>query len=688
MIGRIKLLVLLCIFGTTLSLRIPYNKRQSACADMSITTDKTDGYKVLSDYGITIDDSENIKIKLKIKASHDAEIALMSTDNTNDPLYKIVLGGSGNTVSMIQAGKNGKIKALFHGAVLNQDEFSEFLITWKNNKIKVKNGDKIKILQWKDKKNPLNVVNVGIATKDSQSGVWLFPCNQGQCDVAAEFECKKGSTCIPVNERCNGIANCLDGSDECGCDDKPNPSPTPETCPSDELACDNGEGCYPKDWKCDDIKDCGDNSDEENCEAKSTPAPTSVPGECSEGEFKCDTTEECFVNSWKCDEVTDCSDGSDEANCEDKSTPAPTSVPGECSEGEFKCDTTDECYVNSWKCDEVTDCSDGSDEENCGDKSTPVPTSGPDNSTPVPTSGPTSAPGGCSDGEFKCDTTNQCFVNSWRCDDISDCDDGSDEKNCATNAPVTQAPTDCTSEADKCNGYADCVDGSDEDSTMCSKFNCPSGKSKCSDGLTCISDSAKCDGYQDCPAGDDEANCAAATCSSKQFKCPNSFCLAKSGKCNGIPECPNGEDENGCSGCPKSTQKRCSDGSMCVLKAESCDGFTDCSDKSDEANCGSNPSRRMTLKRFQRLLTHLKSRNKRSPNHQTTAQKALKKMDQVKRNIHEALRREKSEGVKRHQRAMKARHESLQRQLVERRRNLAMTSRHSMERRHRQSPTH
>lgn len=67
------------------------------------------------------------------------------------------------------------------------------------------------------------------------------------------------------------------------------------------------------------------------------------------------------------------------------------------------------------------------------------------------------------------------------------------------------------------------------------------------------------------------------------------------------------------------------------------------------------------------------------------AQKAVRKMDQVKRNFNEALKRVNSdEGVKRHQRAMKARHESLQRQLVERRRNLAMTSRHSKERRHSQ----
>lgn len=54
----------------------------------------------------------------------------------------------------------------------------------------------------------------------------------------------------------------------------------------------------------------------------------------------------------------------------------------------------------------------------------------PEKSTPAPTSGPTSAPGTCSDGEFKCETGNECIVNSWKCDKIKDCQDGSDEENC------------------------------------------------------------------------------------------------------------------------------------------------------------------------------------------------------------------------------------------------------------------
>ena len=38
------------------------------------------------------------------------------------------------------------------------------------------------------------------------------------------------------------------------------------------------------------------------------------------------------------------------------------------------------------------------------------------------------------------------------------------------------------------------------------------------------------------------------SCSSSEFKCPDSYCIESNLKCNGIPDCPNGEDESGCSG--------------------------------------------------------------------------------------------------------------------------------------------
>jgi hypothetical protein len=60
--------------------------------------------------------------------------------------------------------------------------------------------------------------------------------------------------------------------------------------------------------------------------------------------------------------------------------------------------------------------------------STVLPTGGPTGGPTVPpTGGPT---GGCNADEFKCDTTDQCFPFSWKCDGIVDCSDDSDEAGC------------------------------------------------------------------------------------------------------------------------------------------------------------------------------------------------------------------------------------------------------------------
>ena len=90
--------------------------------------------------------------------------------------------------------------------------------------------------------------------------------------------------------------------------------------------------------------------------------------------------------------------------------------------GQFQCPDKN-CIPYRWVCDSRTDCLDGSDENDC--KKTSV------SATIIPTSFIIfSNP--CDKNQFRC-KNNFCISEKWYCDGISDCLDGSDEKNCALN---------------------------------------------------------------------------------------------------------------------------------------------------------------------------------------------------------------------------------------------------------------
>ncbi|XP_072447647.1 very low-density lipoprotein receptor-like [Chiloscyllium punctatum] len=278
---------------------------------------------------------------------------------------------------------------------------------------------------------------------------------------ATAFVCPDGQ-CLPLRLKCDGYADCEDGSDE-----------IPEECymslcAFDEVSCGPGSlECIPVYWKCDGVVDCDTGKDEDDCGNLT----------CSAEEFAC-ASARCISMAFVCNGEDDCGDGSDE-NCTRVS----------CGPHEFQCNNS-ECISSHWVCDSNVDCSDQSDESPvlCGHPLPPVT---------------------CPPDEISCGS-GECVHSRWYCDGDVDCQDGSDEVNCP---PITCRPDylpcdngSCIPKSRQCDGFLDCIDGSDELNckNICLPSECTGPDDfKCQNG-ECISLTQVCDRHQDCKDWSDE----------------------------------------------------------------------------------------------------------------------------------------------------------------------------------------
>ncbi|XP_052106228.1 zonadhesin-like isoform X16 [Mytilus californianus] len=157
-------------------------------------------YKLLSDYGISVDNHERFSIKFKVMAKNDAHLALMSSNNEKDPLYELVLGGWGNSKSVVRDKKQGRSLSEHKGKMLRPNKLESFKVIWNKGKIRVEDGRGKKIMEWTDTSNPLKIRDIGISTGWGATGTWSFPC-QGKPSNCKE-KCHKNGKCKKGRCRC------------------------------------------------------------------------------------------------------------------------------------------------------------------------------------------------------------------------------------------------------------------------------------------------------------------------------------------------------------------------------------------------------------------------------------------------------------------------------------------------------
>ncbi|KAK7831168.1 hypothetical protein U0070_020388 [Myodes glareolus] len=178
-----------------------------------------------------------------------------------------------------------------------------------------------------------------------------FPTVFEQMDCVIEckedqFRCKNKAYCIPIRWLCDGIYDCVDGSDEENC------GRGGSICRADEFLCNNSL-CKLHFWVCDGEDDCGDNSDETPDMCVKFLCPPSRPHRCRNDRI-------CLQLEKTCNGINDCGDNSDEDHCNGelsfKAKP--------CKKDEFAC-SNKKCIPMELQCDGLDDCGDGSDEQGC-----------------------------------------------------------------------------------------------------------------------------------------------------------------------------------------------------------------------------------------------------------------------------------------------------------------------------------
>ncbi|XP_013106607.2 uncharacterized protein LOC106086465 [Stomoxys calcitrans] len=135
---------------------------------LKIETPKEKAYKFYKIHGE--------RLNFKISCSHDCLLALSAQPLEGLPMYEIVIGGWGNTKSVIrQIGlQPAEVTEVLTPDILASDKLLGFWISWSNNTLSVgRAGESMSFMSHKDAKL-FPITYVGISSGNGATGTWQF----------------------------------------------------------------------------------------------------------------------------------------------------------------------------------------------------------------------------------------------------------------------------------------------------------------------------------------------------------------------------------------------------------------------------------------------------------------------------------------------------------------------------------
>lgn len=400
----------------------------------------------------------------------------------------------------------------------------------------------------------------------------------GKCRPT-EFSCLATKTCVPSQWRCDGTADCEDGSDEVNC--------TRRVCLEPFVSCADQSSCVLKKKICDGKFDCKDHSDELGCTR------------CAPPLIKCATVNRCIDKAAVCNGINECEDRSDEQNCRPRKSvlagrDTKTADSSDCRSREFTCKSGHECIPMRWVCDGSEDCEDGSDEEMC------------------PSSSRTNQLAGLRRRNGKAHRRRYFIIDdkgnnlpfrsagSFIPDDkgslpLQNADNSIPVQNSPVFIPVNKGPSSGkTGEPSEPVEYEDVDDEKFHEEEADSALHTDGKKGH----HRVVEGNAEEDDISDYHVGEKEkkqeppkfktATYRPEPCKADQFRCmDNGECIPMKWKCDGNEDCTDGSDEKKCKKVcePAEFYATCGDGVTCIPKTSVCDGVADCPDRFDESNC-------------------------------------------------------------------------------------------------------